>query len=67
MRNSLWKTATLAAATALSLGFGAVQAFATPGAAPTGTAAACSTWACPECGSLGGQWVPSAGKCYCCG
>ena len=61
---STWKTAVLAALFAGSLGFGAVQAFAAP-AAPEERA--CSQWACPECGSLGGVWVPKDGRCYCCG
>lgn len=63
----IWKTALFAAATVASLGFGAAQALATPRAAGAAAPAACSRWACPECGSLGGQWVPMDGKCYCCG
>jgi hypothetical protein len=64
----LWKPAVLAAATAVSLAFGAAQAFAAPKPADDGkSAAACPTYACPECGPLGGRWVPSAGRCYCCG
>lgn len=60
-----WKPLLLAAAFAATMGFGAVQAFASPPA--TKDANACSTWACPECGSLGGVWVPKDGRCYCCG
>ena len=60
-----WKTVLFAAAFVASLGFGAVQAFAAPAAVPE--ARACSTWSCPECGPLGGQWVPKDGRCYCCG
>ena len=61
-----WKSAALAAATVTALGFGAAQAFAAP-APKEEKAAACSTWACPECGSFGGDWIPAKGKCYCCG
>jgi len=63
----LWKPVALAAATVVSLGFGAAQAFAAPEPLEEKTAAACPTYACPECGPLGGRWVPSAGRCYCCG
>ncbi|HYH78955.1 MAG TPA: hypothetical protein VEX86_04140 [Longimicrobium sp.] len=63
---STWKSVLFAAAFVGSLGFGAVQAFAAP-PAPAGEARACSQWACPECGSLGGVWVPRDGRCYCCG
>jgi hypothetical protein len=66
MRNLTWKSATIALATLASLGFGTAQAFAAP-AAPAESERACNRWACPECGSFGGTWVPSAGVCYCCG
>lgn len=60
------RTAVLSLAVAGSLAFGAAQAYATVAPAQD-AAAACSTWACPECGSLGGVWVPMDGVCYCCG
>jgi len=63
---SNWKSLLFSAAFVGSLGFGAVQAFASP-AAPAGEARACSQRSCPECGSLGGVWVPKDGRCYCCG
>jgi hypothetical protein len=60
------KSAAFAAATVAALGFGAAQAFAGPRS--PAAEAACSSWACRnECGSLGGQWVPKDGRCYCCG
>jgi hypothetical protein len=61
----IWKSAVFAAATVAAMGFGAAQAFAAPPSEEK--AATCSTWACPECGSFGGQWVPAKGICYCCG
>jgi hypothetical protein len=60
---STWKAALLAAAFVASLGFGATQAFASP--RPAAAEEACNTWVCPECGSLGGQWI--SGRCLCCG
>ncbi len=63
---SAWKSVLFAVAVVASLGFGAAQAFASP-AGPAGEERACSTRSCPECGSLGGQWVPKDGRCYCCG
>jgi len=63
---STWKSLLFAAAFVATMGFGAVQAFAAPPAA-AGEARACSTWPCPQCGSLGGVWVPKDGRCYCCG
>ncbi len=64
---STWKSAVLAAATLAALGFGAAQAFAAPAPKAAPAERACSTWSCPECGSLGGQWIPMYGKCLCCG
>jgi len=63
---STWKSIVFTAAFVASLAFGAVQAFAAP-SAPAGEERACSQRACPECGALGGQWVPKDGRCYCCG
>lgn len=55
------------AAVVASLGFGTAQALAAP-QAPAESAAACTNTYCRKiCGDLGGNWVPSAGKCYCCG
>lgn len=61
---SAWKQGLFAAAIVVSLGFGAAQAFAAPSQPAE---AACSTRSCPECGALGGVWVPKDGRCYCCG
>jgi hypothetical protein len=62
-----WKAALLGAATVASLGFGTAQAFAAP-RAPAENEAACTNTYCRKiCGELGGNWVPSAGRCYCCG
>jgi hypothetical protein len=63
---STWKSLVFAAAFVGSLGFGAVQAFAAP-ASPANEARACSQRQCPECGTLGGTWVPMYGRCLCCG
>lgn len=64
---SRWKAALLGAAVLASLGFGTAQAFAAP-QAPAGSEAACTNTYCRKiCGELGGNWVPSAGRCYCCG
>jgi hypothetical protein len=62
---STWKSVLFGLAFVGSLGFGATQAFASP--PPPAAEEACSTWACPECGSFGGQWIPAKGRCYCCG
>lgn len=62
-----WKAVLLGAATVGSLGFGTAQAFAAP-QAPAAAEAACTNTYCRKiCGELGGNWVPSAGRCYCCG
>ena len=63
---SIGKSILFAVAIAASLGFGAVQAFASS-APPADAERACSQRSCPECGSLGGVWVPKDGRCYCCG
>lgn len=63
---SAWKSVFFAVAFVASMGFGAAQLFAAPPAAAD-EARACSQRACPECGSLGGVWVPKDGRCYCCG
>jgi len=63
----LWKSAVFAMVTTVSLGFGAAQAFAAP-RAPAENERACTNSYCSKvCGTLGGNWVPAAGKCYCCG
>ncbi len=63
---SHWKAALFGAAIAASLGFGGAQALAAPTAAEN--AAACTNTYCKKiCGDLGGNWVPAAGRCYCCG
>ena len=53
-----------------AMGFGAMQAMASP--TDSGTNATCNAWACrAECGSFGGELGPGGpGKplqCYCCG
>lgn len=59
------KAIVFGAAIVASLGFGAVQAFATPRAA---TELACTNSYCRKvCGDLGGNWVPQYGRCVCCG
>lgn len=63
---SAWKSVFFAVAFVASMGFGAAQLFAAP-PVPANEARACSQRSCPECGSLGGVWVPKDGRCYCCG
>jgi hypothetical protein len=64
---SIWKAAIFGAAIVSSLGFGAAQALAAP-PAPAENERACTNTYCRRiCGELGGNWVPSAGRCYCCG
>ena len=61
------KAALFGAAIVASLGFGAVQAFASPPASAE-TERACTNSYCRNvCGSLGGNWVPQYGHCVCCG
>jgi hypothetical protein len=61
------KAALFGAAIVASLGFGAVQAFAAPQAPAENELACTNTYCRKVCGDLGGNWVPSAGRCYCCG
>jgi hypothetical protein len=66
-RTPIWKSVAFAVATAAALGFGTAQAFAAP-QAPAENVAACTNSYCRKvCGELGGNWVPAAGRCYCCG
>lgn len=63
----IWKSAAFAVATVAALGFGAAQAFAAPQPSAENARACTNTYCYRICGTLGGNWVPSAGKCYCCG
>ncbi len=64
---SIWKSAVFAVAITTALGFGTAQAVAAP-RVPAEKELACTNSYCSKvCGTLGGNWVPSAGRCYCCG
>ena len=64
---SRWKAVVFGAAFVGSLGFGAVQAFASPPPPAEGESACTNTYCRKICGDLGGNWVPQYGRCVCCG